>query len=123
MPPHHSMGGCLPSMMASEQPLMAPGGLPAQGPLPGGLPLLGSAGPPASVAPYRQLKVEDALAYLDQVKMKFEKQPHIYNQVRAIRRRGLPCWSRRPRRQLARRHSPCPAPLLPVAPPPAARRP
>ena len=29
--------------------------------------------------PYRQLKVEDALAYLDQVKMKFEKQPHIYN--------------------------------------------
>ena len=29
---------------------------------------------------YRQLKVEDALAYLDQVKMKFEKQPQIYNQ-------------------------------------------
>ena len=35
--------------------------------------------PPAQPQPYRQLKVEDALAYLDQVKMKFEKQPHIYN--------------------------------------------
>ena len=29
---------------------------------------------------YRQLKVEDALAYLDQVKMKFEDKPEIYNQ-------------------------------------------
>jgi histone deacetylase complex regulatory component SIN3 len=38
----------------------------------------------AQAQPYRQLKVEDALAYLDQVKMRFEKQekqPWIYNQV------------------------------------------
>ena len=40
--------------------------------------------------PYRQLKVEDALAYLDQVKMKFEKQPHIYNKVRAAPRSCAP---------------------------------
>ena len=30
---------------------------------------------------YRQLKVEDALAYLDKVRMKFDKQPHIYNRA------------------------------------------
>ena len=65
-------------MMAPEQPLMPP----QQGSLP-----MGGAGPPAAPPggqpqPYRQLKVEDALAYLDQVKMKFEKQPHIYNKVR-----------------------------------------
>ena len=30
--------------------------------------------------PYRQLKVEDALAYLNQVKAKYDRQPHIYNQ-------------------------------------------
>ena len=57
---------------------------PQQGPLPGGLPLggapgMGGAAPPANPAapppaPYRQLKVEDALAYLDQVKVKFDKQ-------------------------------------------------
>ena len=29
----------------------------------------------------RQIKVEDALAYVDRVKMKFEKQPHIYDQA------------------------------------------
>ncbi len=29
--------------------------------------------------------MEDALAYLDQVKMKFEKQPHIYNKARPAR--------------------------------------
>jgi len=75
------LSGCAPGMMASEQPLMAP----QQGPLPGGLPMGAGGAPPSNPgpAPYRQLKVEDALAYLDQVKMKFEKQPHIYNQVRA----------------------------------------
>jgi paired amphipathic helix protein Sin3a len=31
--------------------------------------------------PYRQLKVEDALAYLDQVKAAFEHDPLVYNQV------------------------------------------
>lgn len=30
--------------------------------------------------PYRQLKVEDALAYLDLVKAEYEMQPHVYNQ-------------------------------------------
>jgi len=64
-----------PGLMSTEPPLMAP----QQGPLPGGMPM-STGGPPGSLPPYRQLKVEDALAYLDQVKMKFEKQPHIYNQ-------------------------------------------
>jgi histone deacetylase complex regulatory component SIN3 len=32
-----------------------------------------------SVSPYRQLKVEDALAYLDEVKSEFAGQPHVYN--------------------------------------------
>ena len=57
---------------------------PQQGPIPGAPPPPMApmqnpqqAAPPPQ--PYRQLKVEDALAYLDQVKMKFEKQPHIYN--------------------------------------------
>merc|ERR1719424_1297639 len=64
-----------------EQPMMQP----QQGPLPGTAappmqapaqaPMAGGAAPP-----YRQLKVEDALAYLDQVKMKFEDKPEIYNQ-------------------------------------------
>merc|ERR1719171_1637972 len=64
-----------------EQPMMQP----QQGPLPGPAappmqapaqaPMAGGAAPP-----YRQLKVEDALAYLDQVKMKFEDKPEIYNQ-------------------------------------------
>ena len=53
----------------------------------------GPPGPPGGAAannqPFRQLKVEDALAYLDQVKMKFEKQPHIYNKVRAKSAAGL----------------------------------
>ena len=35
---------------------------------------------PAPSPPHRQLKVEDALAYLDQVKMAFAGQPHVYNQ-------------------------------------------
>lgn len=63
------------AMMPAEQPLIPP----QQGPLAAGnLPM----GPnPGQPQPYRQLKVEDALAYLDQVKMKFEKQPHIYNKV------------------------------------------
>merc|ERR1719440_764080 len=54
---------------------------PQQGPLPGaGPPPMAPGAPPAAQPqPYRQLKVEDALAYLDQVKMKFEKQPQIYN--------------------------------------------
>jgi histone deacetylase complex regulatory component SIN3 len=29
---------------------------------------------------YKQLKVEDALAYLDQVKLKFKDQPKVYEQ-------------------------------------------
>ena len=45
----------------------------------------GPPAPPGGAAannqPFRQLKVEDALAYLDQVKMKFERKPQIYNQV------------------------------------------
>ena len=45
------------------------GQAPAQAPMAGG-----------AAPPYRQLKVEDALAYLDQVKMKFEDKPEIYNQ-------------------------------------------
>ena len=34
---------------------------------------------PPPPQPYRQLKVEDALAYLDQVKVAFMRQPHVYN--------------------------------------------
>jgi paired amphipathic helix protein Sin3a len=30
--------------------------------------------------PARELKVEDALLYLDQVKMEFSDKPHIYNE-------------------------------------------
>ena len=52
---------------------------PQQGPIGGNM--SPAPGPPGQPQPYRQLKVEDALAYLDQVKMKFEKQPHIYNKV------------------------------------------
>ena len=69
-------------MMSNDQ--MMP---PQQGPLPGAganMPAAPGA-PPAQPQPYRQLKVEDALAYLDQVKMKFEKQPHIYNKARRLR--------------------------------------
>ena len=39
-----------------------------------------SSTPDAVTQPYRQLKVEDALAYLDQIKAKYDRQPHIYNQ-------------------------------------------
>ena len=60
-----------------------------QGPLPGGNVPMAPGGPAAQPQPYRQLKVEDALAYLDQVKMKFEKQPQIYNKVCACAR--APC--------------------------------
>ena len=55
-------------------------------PLPGGAVPMAPGGPAAQPQPYRQLKVEDALAYLDQVKMKFEKQPQIYNKVCACAR-------------------------------------
>ena len=65
-------------MMPAEAPMMAP----QQGPLGGSMPAPPGAALPPQPQPYRQLKVEDALAYLDQVKMKFEKQPHIYNKVR-----------------------------------------
>ena len=41
----------------------------------------GPGGAAANNQPFRQLKVEDALAYLDQVKMKFERKPQIYNQA------------------------------------------
>lgn len=65
-------------MPMGTEPVMQP----QQGALPGTSmpPAPGAA--PSQPQPYRQLKVEDALAYLDQVKMKFEKQPHIYNKVR-----------------------------------------
>ncbi len=46
-------------------------------------PMAAGGAPQPGGQPYKQLKVEDALAYLDQVKLKFEHQPHIYNQVRA----------------------------------------
>ena len=74
---------------------------PQQGPVAGNIapPAPGAVPAPGQPQPYRQLKVEDALAYLDQVKMKFEKQPHIYNKVRAhehaskapVPRAGLDC--------------------------------
>eukprot|EP00965_Chrysotila_dentata_P061017 2021601-Pleurochrysis_carterae.AAC.1 len=81
-PPPSQMGG---SLMAQEPSLMAP----QQGPITSSLQMGGvpppqpppSSQPSSQSQPFRQLKVEDALAYLDQVKMKFEKQPHIYNQV------------------------------------------
>lgn len=59
---------------------------PQQGPVAGNIPPPAPAGmqPAAQQQPYRQLKVEDALAYLDQVKMKFEKQPKTYNDVRTL---------------------------------------
>ena len=69
-----------PGLIASEPSLIGA----QQGPLAGGMPISCGAGPlPPPPQPYRQLKVEDALSYLDQVKMKFEKQPHIYNQVKS----------------------------------------
>ena len=75
-----------PSLMAPEQPLLPP----QQGSLPMGGAALGA--PPAGQPqPYRQLKVEDALAYLDQVKMKFEKDPRIYNKVRGAADARAPC--------------------------------
>jgi hypothetical protein len=94
--------------MAPEPPLLPP----QQGPIPGAVqpPAPGPiqpAGQPQQ--PYRQLKVEDALAYLDQVKMKFEKQPHIYNKVRA--RAGVLA------RRLAPRACPTSAPAAHLATP------
>jgi hypothetical protein len=81
MPPHPGIGI---TALDHHQPIMAQSGLPAQGPPPGGLPRLGANAPPAGVmpSPYRERTVDDALAYLNQIKMKFEKQPHIHNQVR-----------------------------------------
>ena len=42
---------------------------------------LGSSGSSASVASsqFQRLKVEDALSYLDQVKLQFGNQPQVYN--------------------------------------------
>ena len=76
-----------------------------QGPLPGGTVPMAPGGQAAQPQPYRQLKVEDALAYLDQVKMKFEKQPQIYNKVCACAR-ALSRWRVRctPEPRRARRH-------------------
>jgi hypothetical protein len=74
------MGMCAPGANGVQPPPnagMPPGGLPgalAPGGVPGGNIPGGVGG-----LPPKQLKVEDALAYLDQVKYKFEKQPHIYN--------------------------------------------
>ena len=56
-----------------QGPLPGPAAPPMQAPAQA--PMAGGAAPP-----YRQLKVEDALAYLDQVKMTFEDKPEIYNQ-------------------------------------------
>ena len=61
--------------MLPAQPAALPGAVAAPV-APAAMPAAGAAAP----APYRQLKVEDALAYLDQVKMKFEDKPEIYNQ-------------------------------------------
>eukprot|EP00966_Prymnesium_polylepis_P178111 4124589-Prymnesium_polylepis.1 len=78
-----TIGGDRAPVMASEpSPLLGQ----QQGPLGGGLPAGGSSALPGPPQPYRQLKVEDALAYLDKVKMKFDKQPHIYNQVQSTER-------------------------------------
>ena len=57
-----------------------------QGPLPGGNVPMAPGGPAAQPQPYRQLKVEDALEYLGQVKMKFERQPQIHKEVCACTR-------------------------------------
>ena len=62
--------------MPPEQPMMPT----QQGPLGGALPMGPGASPGAQPQPYRQLKVEDALLYLDQVKMEFSDKPHIYNE-------------------------------------------
>ena len=94
------LGGDRAPVMASEpSPLLG-----QQGPLGGGLqqPATTSA-PPGPPQPYRQLKVEDALAYLDKVKMKFDKQPHIYNQVRAAAARAA-LLARTDAQHIARRH-------------------
>ena len=40
--------------------------------------------PPGYAAKPKELKVEDALLYLDQVKMEFTDKPHIYNQFLEI---------------------------------------
>ncbi|KAL1524465.1 hypothetical protein AB1Y20_019359 [Prymnesium parvum] len=85
--PPPSLGGGLmlqPPSIGERGPVMASEPSPLlgqqQGPLGGGISGGGPAAPPGPPQPYRQLKVEDALAYLDKVKMKFDKQPHIYNQ-------------------------------------------
>ena len=65
-------------MLQPEQPMIPPP-QGAMGSAPPPMAPMAPGAPPAQPQPYRQLKVEDALAYLDQVKMKFEKQPHIYN--------------------------------------------
>ena len=103
------------------QPPMAPEShmLPQQGQIGGNMPA--APGPPGQPQPYRQLKVEDALAYLDQVKMKFEKQPHIYNKVKAMAnaRSACPCASEECIELTTRAHTPrtarCPIPLSPAA--------
>jgi hypothetical protein len=82
------MGGQQPDRGGMTMP-DAPFKYEPQGPLPGGAVPMAPGGPAAQPQPYRQLKVEDALAYLDQVKMKFEKQPQIYNKVCACAR--APC--------------------------------
>eukprot|EP00124_Ichthyophonus_hoferi_P006330 Ihof_evm1s1431 gene=Ihof_evmTU1s1431 len=43
------------------------------GPLPSG------PHPTLASSPYNRLKVEDALSYLDRVKMQFQDQPQVYN--------------------------------------------
>ena len=45
-----------------------------------------AAAPTAGAVDQRQLKVEDALQYLDRVKSKFAKTPHIYNEFLGIMR-------------------------------------
>jgi len=61
----------------------------------------------AAPAPARELKVEDALLYLDQVKHEFGDRPRIYNEVRAGAKRQQHILSLSSRQEpLARRYAP-----------------
>lgn len=64
-----------------EQPYFEGGYAPASAPPPASAPWPNSHPPqPASADPeYRPLNVQDALSYLDLVKIKFRGQPEVYN--------------------------------------------
>lgn len=78
-----------------------PGGMPGQ-PM-GGHPPRGplAMGGMGVSQPYQQLKVEDALSYLDQVKNMFGDQPQVYNQFLDIMKefKSQRCVVRKPRRK------------------------